>query len=361
MDGQLFELDEKTRERAEIARLESGQVLSLLKRKDGSIVVGTGDPGKLHVLEDRYATKGTVTSDVLDAKLISKWGALRWHADTPAGTKITVAVRSGNISDPDDTWSDWSAEQADADTATIAAPTARFLQYRVTLSTSDPRATPILRGISLRYVNANQAPEVLKVEVPDLNATNLDNPKKLKIKWTAQDANEDELTYSVLIRKDGWKNWVQLEDDLDKTDFEWDTTTAPSGVYQVKIVASDRKDNSDEEALEGEKVSVPFVVCHAPPSVSLRVVAVEGDQAVVEATASSPLVRLTAASFAVNGKKWTNIFPTDGLFDSKTESFKFKTEVLKAGSYVLVLRVKDAAGNTGSSDVVFSVPARATK
>ena len=102
-------------------------------------------------------------------------------------------------------------------------------------------------------MTTNQAPEVTKLEVPDLNAVNLDNPKKLKFKWTATDPNEDELTYSLYVRKDGWKNWVQLEDDLDKTEYEWDTTTTPSGIYQVKVVASDRKDNPDEDALTGER------------------------------------------------------------------------------------------------------------
>ena len=69
-------------------------------------------------------------------------------------------------------------------------------------------------------------------------------------------------------------------------------------------------------------------------------------------------MRLTSASFAVNGKKWVNVFPTDGLFDSKNETFRFKTEALKPGTYVLVLRVRDAAGNTGSGDVVFTVQPR---
>ena len=72
-------------------------------------------------------------------------------------------------------------------------------------------------------------------------------------------------------------------------------------------------------------------------------------------------MRLTAASFAVNGKKWTNVFPSDGLFDSKTETFQFKTEALKPGTYVLVLRVRDAAGNVGSSDVVFTVQTKPAK
>ncbi len=89
MEGQLFEVDEATRERGEIARLDHGQILCLCRRKDGSIVLGTGDPGKLYVLQDRYAAKGTIISEVLDAKLISKWGALRWQAETPEGTAVT--------------------------------------------------------------------------------------------------------------------------------------------------------------------------------------------------------------------------------------------------------------------------------
>jgi hypothetical protein len=355
MDGQLFEFNETTRERSEIARLDHGQILSLCRRHDSSIVLGTGDPGKLYVLQDRYAARGTVLSEVLDAKLISKWGALRWEGDTPEGTSVSVATRSGNVSEPDDTWSEWSAEQTEAEQATIAAPAARFLQYRVTLTTTNPARTPAVRAVTLRYATANQAPEVNKIDVPDLNAVNLDNPKKLKIKFSAVDANEDELTYRVLIRKDGWNSWVELDDDLDKTEFDWDTTTTPSGIYRVKVIASDRKDNPDSEALSGERVSLPFVVCHEAPLVTVKTAGIEGDQVVLEATARSPLVRLTSASFAVNGKKWTNVFPSDGLFDSKTETFRFKTEGLKPGTYVVVLRVRDAAGNTGSVDAIFNV------
>jgi hypothetical protein len=95
--------------------------------------------------------------------------------------------------------------------------------------------------------------------------------------------------------------------------------------------------------------------------VNLKVVQMDGDRAVIEATATHPLARLTSAAFAVNGKKWTPVFPNDGLFDSKSETFRFQTESLKPGLYVVVLRVKDAAGNTGSGDVVFSVPARSGK
>jgi hypothetical protein len=358
MDGQLFELNEATRERSEIARLDHGQILCIRKRHDGSMVLGAGDPGKLYVLHDKYAAKGTVSSEVLDAKIISKWGALRWRADAPAGTSVTVAVRSGNVAEPDDTWSDWSAEQTDPRQATAAAPAARFLQYRVTLTSENAEVTPSLRDLTLRYLNTNQAPEVTAIDVPNLDAVTLDNPKKLKFKWNAVDPNEDELTYNLYVRKDGWKNWVLLEEDWEKREYEWDTTTTPSGEYHLKVVASDRRDNPEEDALTGQRISKPFVVSHTPPTVTIKVVGIDSDHALIEATATDPMARLTSASFALNGKKWINVFPVDGLFDSKTETFKFKTDALKPGSYVLVLKVKDAAGNTGSGDVVFTVEAR---
>jgi hypothetical protein len=361
MDGQLFEVDEASHERTETARLDHGQILCLCRRADGSVVLGTGDPGKLYALQDRYAARGSVVSEVLDAKIISKWGALRWKAETPAGTAVTVAVRSGNVAEPDETWSDWSAEQGDPQQGVAGAPPARFLQYRVTLTSENPAATPSLQSLTLRYLTTNQSPEIGKIEVPDLEGGNLEEPKKLKFKWTATDPNEDELTYSVFVRKDGWKSWVLLDDSLVRPEYDWDTTTTPSGTYELKVVASDRKDNPAEDTLSGERVSAPFVVSHTPPVVAVKVVGMDGDQAIVEATATDPLARLTAASFSVNGKKWVNVFPADGLFDSKSEKFQFKTEALRPGTYVLVLRVKDAAGNTGSGDVVFTVQTRAAQ
>src|SRR5262249_23812436 len=117
MHGQLFEIDEATKERSEIARLTNGQIHTLCRCRNGSIIIGTGDPGKLYVLRDRFASHGTVVSEVLDARILSKWGALTWKADTPPETTVTVAVRSGNVAEPDDTWSDWSAEQTDPEHA----------------------------------------------------------------------------------------------------------------------------------------------------------------------------------------------------------------------------------------------------
>jgi hypothetical protein len=354
MQGQLFAINEKTKEKSEIARLDCSTIHAILRRKNGTIVLATGDPGKLYTLEAQYADKGTVLSDVLDAKMPTRWGAMTWKGITPTGTTLSIAVRSGNVADPDDTWSAWSAEQADSAGAKALAPVARYLQYRVTLATKDPHVAPSLDDFTLRYQTVNQAPEITSLDVPDLDAANLDNPKKLKIRWSASDPNDDELTFSLYFKKDGWKDWVLLEEGLERKDYDWDTTGVPAGMYQMKVVASDRKDNSPEDCLSATRISSAVPVAHVPPTVTLKLAGFDGERAVLEATATDPLVRLTEASFAVNGKKWASVFPTDGLFDSKTEHFRFMTDALKAGTHVVVLRVRDAAGNVGSGDVVFT-------
>ncbi len=361
MQGELFEIDEQTRENTALARLDHGQLLSLCRRKTGSLVIAAGDPGKLYSLETNFVSQGTLISEVLDASMPSRWGALRWRAELPNKTRITVATRSGNVEVPDETWSDWSEEETNPDLATITAPAARYLQYRVTLSSEDAHITPALHSITLRYANINQAPEITKIEVPDLRAATQENPKKLKLKWNATDANEDELRFTLQVKKDGWSHWVTLEEDLEKSEFEWDTTTTASGVYRLKVVASDAVENSEKDALVGERISEPFIVCHTAPKVTLKTDGMKNGRMQITAVAESPLVRLTSARFALNGKKWANIYPKDGLFDSRSESFSFETEQLKSGAYILVLQVKDAAGNTGTADLVFTVPERENK
>lgn len=358
MQGQLFEIDEATKDKTEIARLDHGQIHAMLKRRDGSIVIGTGDPGKLYVLENRYAPKGTVVSEVLDAKIQSAWGSLSWSADLPPGTGVSVAVRAGNGSEPDETWSDWSAEQTDPATAAAAkAPMARYLQYRITLATQAPEATPEFRQLVLRYKTMNLAPEIASFDVPDLDASSVDNGRKLKLKWHAVDPNEDELSYRLYVRKKEWKDWVLLEENLEKKDYEWDATTMPSGMYQAKVVASDRRDNTPEETLTAERISPWIAVSHDPPTVAAKWLGVEGGRGVVEATATGTLVRLIEASYAVDGSRWSSAFPVDGIFDSKTETLRIRTEPLRPGTHVVVVRVRDAAGNVGTADVVFVVPA----
>lgn len=92
-----------------------------------------------------YPASGTYTSRVLDAGRVTTWRTASWLSSTPAGTGVTIRVRSGNTATPDATWTPYTA--ATASGAAIDKP-GRFLQYEVVLTSSSNRRTPELQQVT---------------------------------------------------------------------------------------------------------------------------------------------------------------------------------------------------------------------
>jgi hypothetical protein len=351
-EGQLFEVRDHGHETAPIAKIDSGQILSLLSEPDGTLLLGTGDPGTVVRLSPGYAASGTLISDVHDTKLVSRFGSLSWHAERPSGTSIVFQARSGNVGEPDETWSPWSAEQTEAATASTACPGGRFVQYRVKLSTTDPRQTPELRSVSLSYRTANLAPEITRLDIPDLSAADgAAKQTKLNIRWDTTDPNEDDLNYTLKVRKEGWPEWVRLDDEpLTEKTFAWDTTAFPSGSYRLKLTATDRPSNSADDALSRDRESLTFLVDHDSPAVT---VTPKGRGASI--VLKDALTRLVKADYAIDGGRWTAIFPDDELFDSSEEKITLRLPDLKPGVHLLMVRATDAAGNVGTGDALIDL------
>ncbi|MBX6312957.1 MAG: hypothetical protein IRY99_08595 [Isosphaeraceae bacterium] len=351
-EGQLYEVRDLGREAAPIARLDHGQILALMAEPKGGVLLGAGEPGAVLRLGREHAASGSLTSDVHDAKLNSRFGALTWRADCPKGTSLTVQVRTGNVSEPDATWSAWSAPLTESGSRP-AVPPGRFVQYRVNLATNDPAVTPELRAIFLHYQTVNLAPEISKIDVPDLSeGDGATRQTRLNLRWEASDPNGDDLTYTLHIRKEDWPDWVQLgERPLTEKTYAWDTTAVPAGVYRLRITASDRPSNPPEEALERRLTSDPFLVDHQAPTV-----AVVAHGGMVTVTLKDDLTRLVKAAYALDGGDWVPIFPDDGLFDGKTETITLTLPDPKPGTHILMVRASDAAGNVGTGDAVFEVP-----
>ncbi len=352
-DGVLYEVRDNDHESAPVAKLDHGQILSLLSDPQGNLLIGAGDPAAVVQLASGHVTSGTLVSEVRDAKLPSRFGSLSWRAETPPGTSVVLQVRSGNVGEPDETWSDWSDEQTDANRSKALAPAGRYIQYRATLKTNDPKTTPELHSVVLRYQTVNLAPEVTRIDVPDVSAGDgTARQTRLTLRWEAHDANDDDLTYTLRLRKEGWPNWIRLsEEPLTEKTFSWDTTTVPPGLYRVRVSASDRPSNNPDDALGADRESETFIIDHESPTVS---VTPKGRGATI--TLKDNLTRLTKAAYAVDGADWVSIFPDDGLFDTGNETITLSLPDLKAGSHVLVIRASDAAGNIGTSDALVEVP-----
>ena len=201
--------------------------------------------------------------------------------------------------------------------------------------------------MTLRYQSANLAPEINKLEVPDVSA--LDGTTKqsrITFRWDVNDPNDDDLTFDVRLRKEGWPEWVKLNDlPLTDKNLAWDSSSVPSGLYRVKLSASDRPSNNPDDAQSLDKMSGTFIVDHEAPVVGIKPAP---KKATVEL--KDALTRIVKAAYAVDGGDWVPVFPEDGLFDSTGETVVVPLADLKPGTHVLVVRSTDAAGNVGTGD-----------
>jgi len=351
-DGQLYEVRDRGAESTPLAKLDNGQILSLLAKPDGEILLGTGDPGSVVRLSAGFVSQGELVSEVYDTKFLSRFGALSWRADSPAGTAVAVQARSGNVGEPDETWSAWSAAQTDPSAARAESPPGRFVQYRVKLSTRDPKRTPELSSVALSFRSSNLPPEINRLDVPDVStADGTTRQTRLNLRWEVSDPNDDELGYTVQVRKDGWPSWISLtETPITEKTYAWDTTAFPSGYYRLRLTATDRPSNSPDDAITRDRESPSFIVDHEPPQVS--VTPLEKKALIV---LSDNLTRLVKAEYALDGGPWTPLFPDDGLFDTLREQISVSLPELKPGVHLLMVRATDAAGNVGSGDALVVV------
>ena len=148
---------------------DGAQVAALLPASGESkeYFAATSHPAKLYRLDFALAESGTYTSKAFDAKQKSLWGRLHPDGDVPAGAKLEFSTRSGNTEKPEKTWSDWSEAKPLSAEIAVTSPAARYLQYRAQFArdTNSPSATAQLRRAQFYYQNENAAPVISRVKV----------------------------------------------------------------------------------------------------------------------------------------------------------------------------------------------------
>jgi len=367
-DGKLYTVGTDGEAQTMAARVRNENVMSLFCAADGTIYIGASNDGQVYSISAQTADKGSYVSPALDAEHSADWGRAVLTAQLPAGTKATIATRTGNVKDVvknEKFWSEWSAEIDPSDGgAKIASPTARFLQYRVTL-TSEGAAkgtTPIVEDTKIWYQVENMPPVIknLKAEVDapppagesDRKDADGDNPHTVSVTWDAMDPNHDELTYRILYREVGTDVWVQVAKDLRDTAYTWNTKSVADGKYQVKVIASDAADNVPSEAKAVAAVSATLLVNNTPPVISEVKTTIDGGQVTVEGVAKDGISAIAEVRYQVDSAvDWQLARASDKMFDSPKEGFTFVTKALPSGSHRITIRAIDAAGNSSSKAV----------
>ncbi|MGC8785138.1 MAG: SpoIVB peptidase S55 domain-containing protein [Armatimonadota bacterium] len=210
--------------------------------------LGTANGGEIYTAK-LDGGEGTYTSPVHDAKVCAQWGALYWLAETPEGTSVEISTRSGNVPEPDASWSAWSSPLTSSGEV-VTSPPARYVQYRAVLRTQNPQVSPRLRSVSLYYRTQNQPPRVT-----------LKSPKggsvlsgEQNIEWQAEDPDKDTLSYRVYYRAEDEREWREIQTMK---------STAPSPApppAQKKNLSRQASEEDSGSAVEGVAVDeVPTV------------------------------------------------------------------------------------------------------
>lgn len=387
--GRIYRIDSEFLS-TQLLNLAPTQVTSFVKTSDGRLFAITGNIGKVYQIGPGYAQYGTFESDALDAGSFAYWGRLSLRG---SGTGISVRTRSGNLNRPVNNWSAWSQipikPGGDEWSGHIASPSARFLQYEITLA-GTAENPPYVSSVDLAYLTKNVAPVVQEIEITPPNykfpaqsltltpTTNLTLPPLgqkrapqtitpaldlgtaatmnyakgyLGARWLARDDNGDTLVYKLEIRGRGEQTWKLLKDDLKQKEYSFDSTAFPDGEYELRVTASDAPTNPPGQALESSLVSEPFLIDNTPPQITGLAATAKGKHIDLRWRAHDASSIIDHAEYSVNGHDWLMAEPVSRLSDSPDEEYHITIE-RKPGEQTIAVRVTDDYDNQSVDKVI---------
>jgi sugar lactone lactonase YvrE len=366
------------------------QVTAFQAAGDGRLYAATANVGKIYEISSEPESQGTIESDVFDAGLFARWGRIRFDAPGNGG-QISLQTRTGNLDQPQKNWSPWSDAITDSKGGRITSPSARFIQWKATLTAAGAKS-PELDSVEVAYLPKNVEPHVDRIEITPVNyrfpaqiaitpvqsmnlpplvaptarsettAAASDTPATLTpalqfakgyigARWMAADANGDSLVYKIEIRGVNEKEWKLLKDKVPEKYYSWDSTAFPDGEYRIRVTASDTPSNPPAEALTGGLLSDPFLIDNTPPKITGLSASRNAGKLQVRWHAADALNNIEKAEFSLDGGEWTLLAPTAGLSDSLELDYDLTVDA-GPGEHTIAVRVEDAYANQSTDKSV---------
>lgn len=375
--------------------VENKHLTSMANYK-GQIYISSGNEAEIYLLEDGYPEQAAFYSDVCDTGNISKFGTVKWSGYTPQDTTIRLFTRSGNTEEPDETWSKWSSPYLAPDGSKIESPSARFIQWKAVLMTTNRKSRPYIDSVTVSFLPLNDAPVIAAIKIsvkgiamkersdssdsdPRLteleksaNQVDSDGDKNkpfarnnavakdyyqegaLSFMWKAEDPDGDDIIFDILYKNEADNEWKALIKDYDKNFLTWDTKTVPDGIYRIKITASDSVDTPEDLALKTEFTSEPITVDNTSPVISKPTVEVKSSVANISFNVKDNLSAIVRCKYSINGGKWNILFPVDQINDTLKEDYSLALKLDKKGEYTITIQAMDAENNVSTGSVTFT-------
>lgn len=93
---------------------------------------------------------GWLASQVFDAFYNTIWVNISWvEGPQDPAYDVSVRTRTGNIHPPDGSWSPWSPQLTNSSGESIQSPSAKYIQYNISLTTTNASLTPIVNSVTI--------------------------------------------------------------------------------------------------------------------------------------------------------------------------------------------------------------------
>lgn len=183
-------------------------------------------------------------SRVKDGGRLANWVRLRTsgpftESDVDVANHLKVETRTGNTSVADLTWSPWTAANFDGESYLLSSPAGRFLQYRLTWtsttgSSSIKQEGPQIGRVDIVYMPRDIAPQFSTISLKAASSVN----GKQDITVSATDADGDNMLCSIDLSNDGGKTWQRLGTDL----------RTKSAKKEPAVKENDKKDSDKKDS-----------------------------------------------------------------------------------------------------------------
>jgi hypothetical protein len=378
--GRIYSVDKD--EKISLVVQKKSELVYFLLPYDSKIYFLSNNPSDLSIFYPDQRFSGEYMSRVMDTRTISSWGRIEWEATIPSSSTLQFQTRSGNSSNANKTWSNWSPPYQKKQGEQALSPRARYVQFKVMFKTQSGKRSPLLQKVSLFYLQANVAPAIKKIEVLPPNeiylkppeqeeiiwgadvsiserAVNKDKEKSLfvakkterkgyqTIIWEAADENGDALLFSCYIKGEDERQWRVLNEKWTDSIYAFDTLFFPDGIYFLKLVVSDIPSNPVGTELKSDKTSGPFIIDNSLPAIKNFKAEKEKNKLKVTFSAEDSLSYIKEVRYLIRPDEWQSIFPVDGICDSKWENFSLTLSLPFRFDNLLTVKVKDRHGNIG--------------
>lgn len=385
--GRLYLINDQD-EISYLMSTSASHIMRLKRSVDGKMYIGTSNLANVVLLSNNYESQGSYESKVFDAKISSYWGKLQYDAKLPDGCSVKLYTRSGNTEQTNNTWSAWVELTSGGN---IGSPEARFLQWKLVLSTSNSAITPTISHVKLSYLQTNIAPELLAITIDPvqpkkrqdrgialepmvtefstseeliadpgtdakaLSATDLRRalPEGYRrVSWQARDQNNDQLTFDMYIQSKDESTWRQLKAQFTQNWYVWDSRLMPDGMYRFKIIAHDKASNPIPNAKKTEKLSDWFIIDNnGPDLVGVRVKKGSGDSLQISFALQDDWSSIQEVQISMDMQSWIAILPVDRVADTQHEDFLYKIPAQPTIPASIVVKAKDASENISYSRI----------